>query len=121
LWNIANTKHEMENKLKRYLVWLKGGLNADMDELKLCDALEEKLLQLQVVHGDAKALRDATREQQEKQRLEAEDAARKEAEEEELRKSLEKIQHDKAPKEGMVWNKVAREYQYLDTSENWRD
>ena len=121
LWNIANTKHEMENKLKRYLVWLKGGLNADMDELKLCDALEEKLLQLQVVHGDAKALRDATREQQEKQRLEAEEAARKEAEEEELRKSLEKIQHDKAPKEGMVWNKVAREYQYLDTSENWRD
>jgi hypothetical protein len=108
-------------QLKKYLVWLKGGLNADMDELKLCDALEEKLLQLQVVHTDAKALRDATREHQEKERLEAEEAARKEAEEKELRKSLEKIQKDKAPKEGMVWNKVAREYQYLDTSENWRD
>lgn len=121
LWNIANTKHEIEIQLKKYLVWLKGGLNADMDELTLCDALEEKLLQLQVVHADAKALRDATREQQEKERLEAEEAARKEAEEKELRKSLEKIQKDKAPKEGMVWNKVAREYQYLDTSENWRD
>jgi hypothetical protein len=121
LWNIANTKHEIEMQLKKYLVWLKGGLNADMDELKLCDALEEKLLQLQVVHTDAKALRDATREHQEKERLEAEEAARKEAEEKELRKSLEKIQKDKAPKEGMVWNKVAREYQYLDTSENWRD
>lgn len=121
LWNIANTKHEIETQLKRYLVWLKGGLNADMDELKLCDALEEKLLQLQVIHADAKTLRDVTREQQEKERLEAEEAARKEAEEEELRKSLEKIQKDKAPKEGMVWNKVAREYQYVDTSENWRD
>lgn len=121
LWKIANGKHEIENQLKKYVVWLKGGLSADVDELKLCDLLEEKLLLLQVVQADAVAARDALFEQEEKKKMEAEEEARKEAEEEELRKSLEKIQKDKAPKEGMVWNKVAREYQYLDTSENWRD
>mmetsp|Transcript_20567 Transcript_20567/g.30135 ORF Transcript_20567/g.30135 Transcript_20567/m.30135 type:complete len:103 (-) Transcript_20567:79-387(-) len=102
---------------------MKGALSADEDELKLCDGLEEKLKLLQVVHGDVKKARAEKRAKEAKERAIAEEAARKKAEEEELKRSLEEIKERDAPKAGMVWNKQAREYQYLaDTTEDsWRD
>lgn len=123
LHRIAENKREVEIDLRKYLVWLKGSLNTDEEELKLCDNLEEKLGLLQVVHSDAKAARDETRAKEAEEKAKAEEAARKKAEEEELKQSLEKIQKDKDPKEGMVWNKQLREYQYLAdvTEESWRD
>lgn len=123
LHRIAENKREVEIDLRKYLVWLKGSLNSDVEELKLCDNLEEKLGLLQVVHGDAKSARDERRAKEAEEKAKAEEAARKKAEEEELKRSLEKIQKDKDPKVGMVWNKQLREYQYLAdvTEESWRD
>ncbi len=123
LYNIANQKKEAEMELKRYLVWMKGALSTDEVELKLCAGLEETLTNLQVVHADAKRLRDEKRAKEEKERQIKEEAERKKAKEEELQRSLEQIQRKDGPKEGMVWNKQAREYQYLAdaTEESWRD
>ena len=125
LHHVAEGKKEVEMELQRYLVWMKGALTADEDELKLCNGLEEKLGLLQVVHADAKNARDDKRAKEAKERAKAEEAARRKAEEEELKRSLEKMQQEKnAPKAGMVWNKQAREYQYLadaTTQESWRD
>eukprot|EP00557_Chaetoceros_sp_GSL56_P012453 CAMPEP_0176483738 /NCGR_PEP_ID=MMETSP0200_2-20121128/4080_1 /TAXON_ID=947934 /ORGANISM="Chaetoceros sp., Strain GSL56" /LENGTH=478 /DNA_ID=CAMNT_0017880163 /DNA_START=112 /DNA_END=1548 /DNA_ORIENTATION=+ len=123
LYRIAESKREVEIDLKRYLVWLKGSLTSDEEELKLCDNLEEKLGLLQIVHADAKSARDERRAKEAEEKARAEEEARKKAEEEELKLSLEKIQKDKDPKVGMVWNKQLREYQYLAdvTEESWRD
>jgi tRNA U34 5-carboxymethylaminomethyl modifying GTPase MnmE/TrmE len=121
--NVADGKKEVEMELKRYLVWMQGALNVDEDEMKLCDGLEEKLELLLVVHADAKKARDERRSKAAKEKDIAEATAKKKAEEEELKRSLEQIQKEKAPKEGMVWNKQVREYQYLAdaTQESWRD
>eukprot|EP00979_Chaetoceros_neogracilis_P007284 scaffold1521_cov271-Chaetoceros_neogracile.AAC.92 len=121
--NVADGKKEVEMELKRYLVWMQGALNVDEDEMKLCDGLEEKLELLLVVHADAKKARDERRSKEAKEKDIAEATAKKKAEEEELKRSLEQIQKEKAPKEGMVWNKQVREYQYLAdaTQESWRD
>ena len=123
LYNTAEGKKEMETELKRYLVWMQGTLSVEEDELKYCNGLEEKLNLLQVVHTDAKKARDEQRSKKEMEKAVAEAAARKKTEEEELKRSLEQIQKEKAPKEGMVWNKQLREYQYLAdaTEESWRD
>jgi len=123
IYNAAEGKKEVETELKRYLVWMQGALNVDEDELKLCDGLEEKLDLLRVVHTDAKKARDERRKKEAKEKDIAEATAKEKAEEEELKRSLEQIQKEKVPKEGMVWNKQVREYQYLAdaTEESWRD
>ena len=123
MYNTAEGKKEMETELKRYLVWMQGTLSVEEDELKYCNGLEEKLNLLQVVHTDAKKARDEQRSKKEMEKAVAEAAARKKTEEEELKRSLEQIQKEKAPKEGSVWNKQLREYQYLAdaTEESWRD
>ena len=110
-------------ELKRYLTWMMGGLNTDDEEMKLCLGLEEKLKLLQLVHADAKKIRDDSRAKEKKDEEMKEAAERKKAKEEALQKSLEQIQRKDGPKEGMVWNKQAREYQYLAdaTEESWRD
>mmetsp|Transcript_18901 Transcript_18901/g.28732 ORF Transcript_18901/g.28732 Transcript_18901/m.28732 type:complete len:472 (+) Transcript_18901:157-1572(+) len=120
LCNVADGKKSAEVDLKRYLIWMQGALASDEDELKLCDTLEEKLGLLQVVHADAKRARDEKRVKEVKDKALADAAAKKKVEDEELKRSLEKIQHD-GPKDGMVWNKQTREYQYVDTEESWRD
>ncbi len=123
LYNIAEQKKEVEMELRRYLIWMKGGLNGDEEELKLCLSLEAKLKLLQVVHADAKRVRDEKRATEEKEREMKEAVERKKAKDEELQRSLEQIQSKDGPKEGMVWNKLSREYQYLAdaTEESWRD
>jgi len=123
MYNTAEGKKEVETELKRYLVWMQGALNVDEDELKFCNGLEEKLNLLQVVHTDAKKARDEQRSKEEMEKAVAEAAAKKKTEEEELKRSLQQIQKEKAPKEGMVWNPQLREYQYLAdaTEESWRD
>ncbi len=123
LYSIAEQKKEVEMELKRYLTWMMGGLNTDDEEMKLCLGLEEKLKLLQLVHADAKKIRDDSRAKEKKDKEMKEAAERKKAKEEALQKSLEQIQRKDGPKEGMVWNKQAREYQYLAdaTEESWRD
>ena len=78
---------------------------------------------VQVVHEKAKKDRDEKRAKEAAEKAAAEELARKKAEEEELKRSLEQIQKEKAPKEGMVWNRQLREYQYIAdvTEESWRD
>ena len=51
LFHIAEGKKNIENEFKRYLLWMKDGLNVDVDELKFCNDLEKKLTLLQLVHG----------------------------------------------------------------------
>ena len=123
LHSIAESKRELEFELKRYLVWLTGTVNADEEEQKLCDTIEEKLGLVQVVHEKAKKARDEKRAKEAAEKAAAEELARKKAEEEELKRSLEQIQKEKAPKEGMVWNRQLREYQSIAdvTEESWRD
>ncbi len=51
LWKIAEGKRNTEKEFKRYLLWMKAGLNIDENEIKFCDELERKLSLLQLVHG----------------------------------------------------------------------
>lgn len=51
LWRVAEGKRQTESDLKRYLVWMRSGLNTDKEEIKFCEDLEQKLLLLQLVHG----------------------------------------------------------------------
>ena len=72
--------------------------------------------------GDAAKERERKRDN--KAKLEAQQAAeaRRKAEEEELKRSLETVMK-RDVKSGMVWNSTTREYQYLPdhTEESWRD
>lgn len=124
LWYAAEGKRNIELEFKRYLVWMKAGLHVDKDEIKFCDDLEKKLTLLQLVHADAKKARDTKRINDALQLETAEAAAKEKAEQEERKRSLEKIEKESSmieTKPGMVWNKTLREYQYLDTEESWRD
>lgn len=123
LHKIAEQKQEVESELKRFLLWMRKGLVADDQEINMCVGLEKKLDLLKAVHSDAKERRHEEKVKEANERAEMEQAARKKAKEEELQRSLEEIQNKDGPKEGMVWNKQAREYQYLAdaTEESWRD
>mmetsp|Transcript_3283 Transcript_3283/g.4782 ORF Transcript_3283/g.4782 Transcript_3283/m.4782 type:complete len:475 (+) Transcript_3283:77-1501(+) len=124
LWHVAEGKRNIEVEFKRYLNWMKAGLSIDQEELKFCNDLEKKLTLLQLVHANAKKVRDRKRTKEAMEREIAEAAARDKAEKEELKRSLEKIQKQPSMNEvrpGMIWNKQTREYQYLDTEESWRD
>jgi len=92
---------------------MKGGLYGDEEKLKLCLSIEEKLKLFQVVHADAKRVNDEKRATEEKEREMKEAVERKKAKDEELQRSLEQIRSKDWPNEGMVWNKLSREYQYL--------
>lgn len=124
LWFVAEGKRNIEMEFKRYLNWMKAGLSIDQEELKFCDDLEKKLTSLQLVHANAKKVRDTMRMKEAMERESAEAAAREKAEKEQVKRSLEKIQKQPSMNEvrpGMIWNKQTREYQYLDTEESWRD
>lgn len=121
---IANRKRLLEDEIRRYQPWLENALKIDDDELASCEELNRKLELIKVIHADAKKSREKKREKEAKERALSEAAARKQADEEELKRSLENtMKNDIEPKEGMVWNKQLREYQYLPdgTEESWRD
>lgn len=120
LWRVAEGKRQTEQDLKRYLVWMKAGLDTDKDEIRFCEDLEQKLLLLQLVHckciyihtfplyffffvsyilsslydiaADAKKARDAERRRLAVERKTAEAAALAAAQKEEVKRSLEQIQ-----------------------------
>jgi hypothetical protein len=74
--------------------------------------------------GIAKATRDEKRRKLAEEEALAEEAKKKKEEEEERKRSLENIRQETGKKrEGMVWNKTAREWQELPdvTEESWRD
>lgn len=124
LYQIANEKKNLEREIQRHLPWLKMCLKVDEDEIKLCENVESKLQNLQIVHEDSQKARDKKRKRIAKEKALAEAAARKKEEEEELKRSLAKTikKKDKADL-GMVWNKNLMEYVHLPdaTEESWRD
>jgi hypothetical protein len=124
LYTIAEKKRILEGEIKRYLPWLKNGMNTDNDELKFCHGLEKKLLLLKIIHEDAKKARELRREREANEKAIAEKSAREKAEQEELQKSLAETMKSASSEQqtpGMVWNNMAREWQYIDTNETWRD
>ena len=69
-------------------------------------------------------MRNEKRRREAEEKAIAEEARRKKEEEEERRRSLENIREETGKKrDGMVWNKTAREWQELPdvTEESWRD
>jgi len=117
-------RKELEGELKRYIVWGKAGLVADEEEIRLCDEVEEKLVLLEVVHSRAKKEREIKRDKDAKEHAAAEAMARQKEEEEKLKESLAAtLRNAEESRPGMVWNQVAREFQYLPdvTEESWRD
>lgn len=119
--SIAEDCKRLEGDAKGYVPWLMNASRADEEELAFCDGVEEKLVALKVVHAQARQEREKRLDAEAKAQALAEAEARREAEELERRKSLENAMKTEAPKPGMVWNKALREYQYLNTEENWRD
>ena len=74
--------------------------------------------------AEAKSLRDKHRAEEAKRRADVEEANKRAMEEEESRRILDDAKMEAAAKPGMVWNKDAREYQYIhdrSTEESWRD
>ena len=88
----------------------------------MCDQLELKLQSFASVH---QACRNARQQQaaQELQRIQREElAARKQREQEEERRFREaSLAKETEAKPGMQWNPVTREYQAMNTNEDWRD
>ena len=72
---------------------------------------------------EAKSLRDKHRADEARRRIEAEEARKRAVEDEERRRILDDAKMEAEAKPGMVWNKEAREYQYVHdpTEESWRD
>lgn len=122
--DLANTKWNGEEDMERYLKWMVGLVHVDEDEFTMCCDLEQSLELIQEVHATAKTTRDkARRKQAQEEALAAEEKKRRE-EEEERKRALEIIRQETGKKrEGMVWNKTAREWQELPdaTEESWRD
>lgn len=121
---IATRKRLLEDEIRRYRPWLENSLKVDEEELVSCKELSRKLELIEVIHADAKKSRENRLEKEANERALSEAVARKQADDEELKRSLENtMKNDNVPKEGMVWNKQLREYQYLPdaTEESWRD
>jgi len=121
---IALERKELETEMMRYISWGKAGLTADEEEVKFCDGVEKKLLLLESVHAKGRNVRDLKRKKEAEERAIAEAAARQKEQEEKLKQSLEAtLRNSENSRPGMVWNKVAKEYQYLPdvTEESWRD
>lgn len=121
---VAMHRKELEGEMKRYVIWGKAGLLADEEEIRLCDEVEKKLLLMEVIHARAKKEREIKRDKEAKERALAEALARQKEQEEKLKQSLEAtLRNAEESRPGMVWNKTAREFQYLAdaTEESWRD
>lgn len=121
---VAIQRRELEGEMMRYVVWGKAGLVADAEEIRLCDEVEKKLVLMEVIHARAKKEREIKRDKEAKERALAEALARQKEQEEKLKQSLEATLRDaEESRPGMVWNKAAREFQYLPdvTEESWRD
>jgi hypothetical protein len=74
--------------------------------------------------AEAKSHRDKHRAEEAQRRADVEEANKRAMEEEESRRILDDAKMEAAAKPGMVWNKDAREYQYIhdrSTEESWRD
>lgn len=121
---VAINRKDLEVEMKRYVVWGKAGLLADEEEIRLCDEVEKKLLLMEIIHARAKKDREIKRDKEAKERALAEALARQKEQEEKLKQSLEAtLRNTEEARPGMVWNKTAREFQYLPdvTEESWRD
>jgi len=117
-------RKELEKELMRYVIWGKALLSADEEEIRSCDEVEKKLLLLDVVHSRAKKERELKRDKEAKELVRATALARQKEQEEKLKQSLEAtLKNTEESRPGMVWNQVAREFQYLPdvTEESWRD
>lgn len=119
---VAQQRRLMEGQFQRFIPWMQHAIQHESkDALELCEFVEENLLLLQTVHGDACKERERRRDQKAKMEAQQQAETRRKAEEEELKRSLQTV-IKKDVKSGMVWNTTTREYQYLPdhTEESWR-
>ncbi|KAL3807253.1 hypothetical protein ACHAXA_006239 [Cyclostephanos tholiformis] len=123
MYSIAVRRRDLETEARRYVSWLRNLAKADDDDIDFCDKLEAKLDLISVCHEEAKSLRDKHRADEARRRIEAEEARKRAVEDEERRRILDDAKMEAEAKPGMVWNKEAREYQYVHdpTEESWRD
>lgn len=122
LYQVAQNRHKIGKDLVRYLPWLEKSIQQDDDDLQFCDQLETKLQVFQPIHQRIRNARDIRLGEERQRREEEERIARKKREEEEnekFRKAALEKQTEAKP--GMVWNPVTREYEMLNTNEDWRD
>lgn len=120
--SVANGKRNFEQEAKRYLPWCHTSLQQDDEDLELCDSMERDLLELQTIHGLAAKTRDMRRTKRAEAERQQMLQKQKQEEEEERKRLLEAaLAKQEEAKPGMVWNKAAQEYVYLNTEEDWRD
>jgi len=122
LHDIAQQRKILELEAIRYLPWLENALKQDEDDIKFCEKYGEQLRLFQHVHKPARHARDKRLREEERRRKEQEELRKKEEEEEDRKKFMESAMAKQTEaKPGMVWNKAAGEYQYLNQDESWRD
>merc|ERR1712129_601080 len=123
--DIANEFKNYEKEAIKYIPILKLSIQNDKDDLRLCDTLEESLINLQTIIGKARKARTIKIQKLEEKKKKEELSENQRIKEEERRSSLQEILVGKnlEAKPGMVWNATTREYQeVLDpTQDSWRD
>jgi len=123
--DIANEFKNYEKEAIKYIPILKLSIQNDKDDLRLCDTLEESLINLQTIIGQARKARTIKIQKLEEKKKKEELSENQRIKEEERRSSLQEILVGKnlEAKPGMVWNATTREYQeVLDpTQDSWRD
>jgi hypothetical protein len=121
LYSIADQLHTLEQDAVGYIPWLRGGLEQDEADIVFAKTLLDQLTAIKQVQGHARAEREKRLELEARQKALAEEEERKLTDERERREMLESAMKEPEAKPGMIWNPVAREYQYIDTNESWRD
>lgn len=124
LFTVAQERHAVENEVeKQYLPWLEKAMKQDDEDTDFCDRLELKLLSFRNnIHGPVVAARSVRLAEEERQRVAQQERDRKQKEAEEAEKFRKAaMAKETEAKPGMVWNPSTREYQSLNTNEDWRD
>jgi hypothetical protein len=122
LHKVAHGKRSLELEARRYLPWCRAALMQDTEDLELCNTIEKDLLQLSTIHARAQEVRNTRRELQQEAARQQQNAKQKQLDEEERKRLLEaSLSKQEEAQPGMVWNRTAQEYQFLNTDESWRD
>lgn len=127
LHTIAQSIHEHEQDIIRYIPYLKLQLQNDEQELIFCNNLLNKQLPaFETIHTTAKDIRDEKNALKKQKLLEEEENLQQKLKEEERKQSLKEllvgVSQDNV-KPGMVWNSTMREYVNVHdpTNDSWRD
>jgi CID domain len=119
---IAVERKQLQQKATSYLSWLKQSLQQDTEDIAFCDMLHDKISTFKKVHARivwAYELRQKEEEQRQAKLQEQERLRHEREEHERFRNAA--LQKQTEGGAGLVWNPTTREYQPLNTNEDWRD